>query len=211
MTYYEILGVARDASYDDVKRAWRQKAHQWHPDKFLTAEEKLIAHERFVEIMEAYVVLIDAEKRAAYDSWMANAASNRLYAGYENASPAADQKEASDMYQAILRETPWEFTATTLVVTAVVIMFPLTLLGFAVLFLIVFGFMKEPGFWGRLLALWMLLANGLVLVTEVALLINLYHRIRRIVKRVILMVRGRRIFAQALTARGSPRPGRGQA
>jgi DnaJ-like protein len=43
--YYEILGVKNDASYDDVKTAWREKAKQWHPDKFLSVEEKLKAHE----------------------------------------------------------------------------------------------------------------------------------------------------------------------
>jgi hypothetical protein len=75
----------------------------------------LEAHEWFVEIMEAYLVLIDMDKRASYDSQMAGAQSNRQYTGYENASPAEDQKEASDTYQEILAEMPWEFAKTTFV------------------------------------------------------------------------------------------------
>jgi len=108
--YYEILGVKNDASYDDVKTAWREKAKQWHPDKFLSVEEKLKAHEQIINIMEAYTILIDVDRRASYDSRMDAAQPNRPYAGYENASPVDDQKEASDMYREILAETPWEFT-----------------------------------------------------------------------------------------------------
>jgi len=75
--YYEILGVKNDASYDDVKTAWREKAKQWHPDKFLSVEEKLKAHEQFINIMEAYTILIDVDRRASYDSRMDAAQPNR--------------------------------------------------------------------------------------------------------------------------------------
>jgi curved DNA-binding protein len=61
--YYEIMGVARDASPDDIKRAYRRLARKYHPD---VSKEKN-AEERFKEIGEAYEVLRDAEKRAAYD------------------------------------------------------------------------------------------------------------------------------------------------
>jgi curved DNA-binding protein len=62
--YYEIMGVARDASADDIKRAYRRLARKYHPD---VSKEKN-AEERFKEIGEAYEVLRDPEKRAAYDA-----------------------------------------------------------------------------------------------------------------------------------------------
>jgi curved DNA-binding protein len=61
--YYEIIGVARDASVDDIKRAYRRLARKYHPD---VSKEK-DAEERFKEVGEAYEVLRDPEKRAAYD------------------------------------------------------------------------------------------------------------------------------------------------
>lgn len=61
--YYEILGVPRNASSDDLKSAFRKLARQYHPD----VNEARDAEERFKEINEAYVVLSDADKRAAYD------------------------------------------------------------------------------------------------------------------------------------------------
>ena len=62
--YYQIMGVARDASADDIKRAYRRLARKYHPD---VSKEK-DAEERFKEIGEAYEVLRDPEKRAAYDA-----------------------------------------------------------------------------------------------------------------------------------------------
>ena len=61
--YYDILGVPRGASDDDIKRAFRKLAQQWHPDVNTTAE----ADERFKEINEAYQVLSDPQRRQAYD------------------------------------------------------------------------------------------------------------------------------------------------
>jgi curved DNA-binding protein len=61
--YYEVMGVARDASADDIKRAYRRLARKFHPD---VSKEKN-AEERFKEIGEAYEVLRDPEKRTAYD------------------------------------------------------------------------------------------------------------------------------------------------
>lgn len=62
--YYEILGVERNADADDVKRAYRKLALQYHPDRNGGSPE---AEERFKEATEAYEVLRDPEKRAAYD------------------------------------------------------------------------------------------------------------------------------------------------
>jgi molecular chaperone DnaJ len=62
--YYEVLGVGRDASLQDIKRAYRQLAVQYHPDRNPNNPE---AEERFKEASEAYAVLADADKRARYD------------------------------------------------------------------------------------------------------------------------------------------------
>ena len=62
--YYEVLGVARDASPDEIKKAYRQLAVRYHPDR--NAGDKS-AEEQFKEASEAYGVLGDAEKRSRYD------------------------------------------------------------------------------------------------------------------------------------------------
>ena len=62
--YYEVLGVGRDASETDLKRAYRQLAMQYHPDK--NPGDKA-AEDRFKQISEAYAVLSDPDKRAHYD------------------------------------------------------------------------------------------------------------------------------------------------
>ncbi|AKI97087.1 molecular chaperone DnaJ [Kosmotoga pacifica] len=64
--YYEILGIARDASKDDIKRAYRKLVKQWHPDAY-KGDNKKAAEEKFKEIQEAYEVLSDPQKRAMYD------------------------------------------------------------------------------------------------------------------------------------------------
>jgi len=69
--YYEVLGVDKNASENDIKKAYRKAAMKYHPDKFANASdaEKKDAEEKFKEINEAYEVLGDAEKRAAYDQY----------------------------------------------------------------------------------------------------------------------------------------------
>ena len=62
--YYNVMGVGRDASADDIKRAYRRLARKYHPD---VSKEKN-AEAQFKEIGEAYEVLRDPEKRAAYDA-----------------------------------------------------------------------------------------------------------------------------------------------
>ena len=62
--YYEVLGVDRKAAPDELKRAYRKLAHQYHPDK---NPDNPDAEARFKEASEAYAVLSDPEKRATYD------------------------------------------------------------------------------------------------------------------------------------------------
>lgn len=61
--YYEILGVARNATKDDIKKAYRKLAHKYHPDKSSGDDKK------FKELSEAYDVLRDDKKRAEYDTY----------------------------------------------------------------------------------------------------------------------------------------------
>ncbi len=66
--YYEILGVAKSASVEEIKRAYRQLALKHHPDR-VGAEHKKEAEEKFKELSEAYAVLSDAPKRSVYDQY----------------------------------------------------------------------------------------------------------------------------------------------
>src|SRR5947209_20429167 len=63
--YYEVLGVSRSASEDELKKAFRRLAKQYHPD----TNKEQGAGARFIEINEAYEVLSDPQKRATYDRY----------------------------------------------------------------------------------------------------------------------------------------------
>ena len=67
--YYEVLGLDRSASADDIKGAYRKAALKWHPDRWVsgTDAEKKTAEEKFKEASEAYSVLSDPDKKARYD------------------------------------------------------------------------------------------------------------------------------------------------
>jgi curved DNA-binding protein len=66
--YYKVLGVARTASQDEIKKAYRQLARKYHPD----VSKEANAEEKFKEVGEAYEVLRDPEKRAQYDQFGSN-------------------------------------------------------------------------------------------------------------------------------------------
>ncbi len=66
VNYYQVLGVARDASVDDIKKAYRKMAMKYHPDRNPGDKE---AEQNFKACAEAYEVLSDAEKRRLYDQY----------------------------------------------------------------------------------------------------------------------------------------------
>ncbi len=69
--YYEVLGVNKNSTPDEIKSAYRKAALKWHPDKWVngTDEEKKTAEENFKEASEAYSVLSDENKKARYDRY----------------------------------------------------------------------------------------------------------------------------------------------
>jgi DnaJ-class molecular chaperone len=66
--YYDILGVTKSASADELKKAYRKQALEWHPDRHRGADKE-VAEKRFKEINEAYQILSDPQKKAAYDQF----------------------------------------------------------------------------------------------------------------------------------------------
>jgi len=77
--YYEVLGVSRDATDEEIKRAFRKLAFQYHPDR--NREDG--AEQKFKEVNEAYEVLSDADKRAAYDRFGHGGAEGFFGRGFE--------------------------------------------------------------------------------------------------------------------------------
>ncbi|KAJ3100285.1 hypothetical protein HDU97_002376 [Phlyctochytrium planicorne] len=66
-SYYDILGVPKNASEDDLKKAYKKLALKWHPDRNL--DKKEVAEKKFKELAEAYEVLSDPNKRQVYDTY----------------------------------------------------------------------------------------------------------------------------------------------
>lgn len=82
--YYEVLGLRRGASEEEIRKAYRRLAFQYHPDR----NKEDGAEEHFKEVNEAYQVLSDAQKRAAYDRW-GHAGVQGSTAGFEGFDPFA--------------------------------------------------------------------------------------------------------------------------
>jgi molecular chaperone DnaJ len=85
--YYEVLGVERDADTAAVKRAYRKKALEFHPDR---NPDDPAAEERFKEASEAYQVLSDPEKRAVYDRFGHDGLQGRGYRGFDDVGDIFD-------------------------------------------------------------------------------------------------------------------------
>lgn len=97
--YYQILSVARDASADDIKKAFRKLARKYHPDVSKEAD----AEKRMKEVNEAYAVLSDPEKRVAYDQLGQNYQAGQDFrpppnwnAGFDSARQGYSTADATD-------------------------------------------------------------------------------------------------------------------
>lgn len=105
--YYEILGVPENASPDEIKRAYRKLAQQYHPDK--GGDEK-----KFKEVNEAYQVLSDPQKRAQYDQFGATFEQARAGGGFTGFEGFRDFSAFADAFDFFRqgnqgRETEFEF------------------------------------------------------------------------------------------------------
>jgi len=85
--YYEILGVQKKATLEEIKKAYREMALRHHPDR-VPVEQKKEAEEKFKEVSEAYAVLSDSQKRALYDQY-GHSGIDQKYA-YEDIFKGAD-------------------------------------------------------------------------------------------------------------------------
>jgi molecular chaperone DnaJ len=86
--YYDILGVSRSASKEDIKQAFRKLAREWHPDVNKSPE----AHAKFQEINEAYQVLSDDDQRARYDRFGAAGVGGASgFGGFSGGIPGFDE------------------------------------------------------------------------------------------------------------------------
>ena len=103
--YYDVLGVDRNASDEDIKRAFRKLALEYHPDR----NKKAGAEERFKEINEAYQVLSDSEKRNEYDRFRHSGVSGngtRGFDGFDNFGGFGEPSLPSqEMNLSVLRPT----------------------------------------------------------------------------------------------------------
>ena len=91
--YYELLGVSQDASPEELKKAYRKKAMEHHPDRHNGDKSK---EAEFKKINEAYAVLSDAQKRSAYD----NAGGRSDFAsGFGGGSPFGEGFDFSDIFE----------------------------------------------------------------------------------------------------------------
>jgi molecular chaperone DnaJ len=99
--YYEVLGIARTATEDEIKKAFRRMAKQYHPD----ANKEQGAEARFIEINEAYEVLSDPQKRAAYDRYGHAGLGNGAGAGAGFATDFGSFSTINDLFETFFAGT----------------------------------------------------------------------------------------------------------
>ncbi len=102
--YYTLLGVSKDAGQDEIKKAFRKKAMQYHPDRHKGDKE---AETKFKEINEAYEVLKDEQKKAAYDRYGHDAFKNnggRPSGGGHSGFSTGDFNDFSDIFGNIFED-----------------------------------------------------------------------------------------------------------
>src|SRR5918994_3030890 len=95
--HYKVLGVDKKASQDEIKKAYRKLARQYHPD----TNKETGAEERFKEISEAYDVLSDPEKRKKYDRGGLFAGANQFGGAAPGGATATDFGGFSDILSGI--------------------------------------------------------------------------------------------------------------
>lgn len=98
--YYDVLGVAKDASAQDIKSAYRKMALKWHPDRH--QDDKETAEEKFKEINEAYQILSDEQKRKTYDQFG--------HAAFDGAGPGG---MGGNPFSGGFQQGPFTYTYTT--------------------------------------------------------------------------------------------------
>ena len=94
--YYEVLGVDRQAGEEEIKKAYRQLARQYHPD--VSKEDPKVAEERFKEISEAYEVLMDKPKRELYDKYGHAGVNSQFQGGGFNWNDFTHQGDIRDIF-----------------------------------------------------------------------------------------------------------------
>jgi molecular chaperone DnaJ len=96
--YYEILGVSRDSSTDEIKKAFRQLALKYHPDR---NSEDRSAEDRFKEVNEAYSILSDPDKRAQYDRFGHAGPAGQGFGGFGDFSGVGVEDIINDFFGGI--------------------------------------------------------------------------------------------------------------
>ena len=96
--YYEVLGLNKGASEDDIKKAYRKMAKKYHPDVNKAAD----AEEKFKEVNEAYEVLSDSDKRAAYDRYGFAGVDNNGYGGAGGFSGFGSADDLNDIFSSFM-------------------------------------------------------------------------------------------------------------
>lgn len=104
--YYDILGVSKNASKEEIRKAYRKLALQWHPDRNKSSN----ANDKFKEINEAYEVLSDPKKKETYDQF-GHAAFDPRYAGFGAGAPGGGPFAGGQTRT--YKQGPFTYTYTT--------------------------------------------------------------------------------------------------